>query len=300
MTYAARPAIPTELDLEAFSHLVYAMRHRVSSPRPGNHASRSPGPFGRFQGLSLLAGDNDARRIDLKASITDPFEEIRIRRFAQPSNGTVWILVDLSGSMGFEGTVSRHAVAVALAAGLAEAVRRAGDKVGIVAACGDAAPVFELQPTRRASAPLEVATSLAAVQPSGAGLEGLAKCAASLPASPSLVFVVSDFAAPLGEIGTLLDALALHDVRPLVVADPDAEMPNRRFGLVHLDDLEGAGRGLIFLRPLLLATWRRERTARRQALFRLFVQTGCQPLQVTGQIDLRSLSEDLLSGTVAA
>ena len=300
MTDPASTPVPSPLDLEAFSALVYAMRHRVSSPRPGSHASRSPGPYGRFAGLSSLAEDNDPRRIDLRSSITDPFETVFVRRYRQPAHGTVHILTDLSGSMGFTGTVSRHAVAAALAGGLAQAARRSGDAVAAVAAAGPSGPVYRLEATRRASAPMEIAAALGALTPSGAGLDALSACAGLLPPRPSLVFLISDFAAPLDEIRALLDRLALHDLRPLILCDLEADMPPKRFGLVHLDDLEGAGRQIAFLRPSLLRRWRAAAAARGTALDRLFVEAGCYPLKVTGQIDLDDLTEGLLTGAVPA
>ncbi|MER0240014.1 hypothetical protein [Fulvimarina sp. MAC8] len=288
----------TELDLEAFSNLVYAMRHRVASPRPGNHASRSPGSMGRFAGLYSVIDEADVRRLDLRASIADPFETVWIRRYQHAASGPVQILLDLSGSMGFEGTVSRRDVAVALAAGLTKTAIRAGDKVGVHAATGDDPDAYILRPTRRASAAAEVAAALREVSPKGAGLAGLVGAISAMPQSPSLVFLISDFAAPIEQVRNVLDALAMHDVRPIIVRDPDAEMPPSRFGLAQLADLESGARGMVFLRPSLLEEWGRRREAHARALSRLFFEFGCRPLHVTGQIDLDDLAEAMMTGGV--
>ncbi|ORE95181.1 DUF58 domain-containing protein [Aurantimonas sp. 22II-16-19i] len=289
-------AVPGDTEIERFAGLAYAIRHRIASPRPGNHASRSPGSLGRFAGLRAMSDDADLRRLDLRASLSDPFGVLWIRQHAQDAAGTVTLLVDCSGSMGFRGSVSRHAVALSLAAGLARAVLRGGDRVAVVAGRGDEDPAPILQPTRRASAPAEIAAALAELAPSGRGCRALIEAARELPTKPGLVFLISDFQWPLEEAEALLGVLALHDVRPVVLGDPAADEPDGRFGLVHLHDLETGARAIALMRQSLVATWRRRAEAHRAELGRLFSRTGCLPVFVDGQIDVDSLFEGLVSG----
>ncbi|NDW05982.1 DUF58 domain-containing protein [Jiella pacifica] len=286
----------TEAEIERFSHLAYAIRHRVASPRPGNHASRSPGPTGRFVGLRAMGDQADLRRLDLRASLTDPFGLLWIRQHVQDASGTVTILVDLSGSMGFRGSVDRHAVAVSLAAGLARAVLRSGDRVSAFAAQGDLGASALVLPTRRASAPAEIASALAGMAPEGRGSDGLLEAARALPARPGLVFLISDFQWPLREVETLLSALAPHDVRPIVLGDPAADRPDGRFGLAHLRDLETGRRGIALMRKALVEAWERRATDHRAGLEALFARTGCLPVFVDGQIDPADLFAGLMAG----
>ncbi|MBB4002069.1 hypothetical protein [Aurantimonas endophytica] len=296
MVAASNPPAATESDLEEFADLVYALRHRVSSSRPGNHASRSPGSYGRFAGLDRLSGNSDLRRLDLRASIADPFASVWVRRYLQAASGVVHVVVDLSGSMGFRGSVARHAVAATLAGGLTRAAIRSGDRASVRAATGDRSDAFVMEPTRRASAPSEVAMALAAIAPAGSGLSALRECCSQLSTTPGLVFLISDFAAAVDAIRPVLDALVMHDVRAVVVGDPEAEVPAARFGLAHLDDLEDRRGGVAFLRPSLLRRWRERRREHGRALSSLFAETGCPVIPVTGQIDLEQITETLIAG----
>jgi hypothetical protein len=95
--------------------------------RAGAHRGRLSGAGGLFRDLVSLLEHPDPRRIDLRASARDPFEQLYVRRFEQKTAITVFALVDVSASMGFAGNMRKLEVAAAICAGSSSA-RRTGDK----------------------------------------------------------------------------------------------------------------------------------------------------------------------------
>ncbi len=71
--------------------------------RAGAHRGTLAGSGGLFRDFVSLLDYPDPRRIDLRVSVRDPFEAIHVRRFEQNSAISVYVLVDVSASMGFGG-----------------------------------------------------------------------------------------------------------------------------------------------------------------------------------------------------
>ena len=70
---------------------------------PGHHRSRSGDSGFEFRGHALLQDAPDVRRLDLHASLRDPFGGWLVRLHSQRKAVPVALVADLSASMGFEG-----------------------------------------------------------------------------------------------------------------------------------------------------------------------------------------------------
>ncbi|EHP71705.1 hypothetical protein MetexDRAFT_6769, partial [Methylorubrum extorquens DSM 13060] len=129
----------------------------------------------------------------------------------------------------------------------------------------------------------------------GRGAEGLLEAARRLAGRPKLIFLVSDFRWPEALIEAVFSALALHDVTPVLLADSaEAEdLPN--WGLVELDDLEGAGRRLVFLRPSLRRRWIAREAERVEALRRICAPFARPPFRLADRFDAEALSRHLMT-----
>lgn len=268
----------------------YRLRWRARGVRPGAHGGQGEGGDGTFRTLVPLVSRPDPRRIDLRASLRDPFEGVHVRTFAPRRATTVAVLADLSGSMGFEGTGAEVA---RLAATLAASAAAAGDAFTLMGAGADPRADAFLPATRRRGLAAEVCATLTAAQPMGASAAGLAAAAERLPRRRCLVFLVSDFLMPAPEIDGLLDALWRHDVVPVVVRDSRAEGDVPAWGLMDIADAETGGRRLVFLRPRLRARWQAAARARIAGLEARFAARGHVPFHLVDRFDADALVDFL-------
>jgi len=257
----------------------YRIGWRSRGHLPGAHRGTQSGAGFEFTGNRSLADGGDARRLDIRASLRDPFERWQVRVFAQRSAVPVALVADLSASMAVQGRFDKWATLNRFAQALAWSVGRNGDLFTFVA-CDDAvrADLF-IPPTQRRGALLDLGERLQAARPlSRQGAAGLLQAADWLPQRRSLVFLLSDFHFPLETTRAVLDSLRIHDVVPVVLWDPiETQVPQGR-GLLRLQDSETGRHRLIWLRPALRKRWLAAIDARRTELHHLCQERGRAPL----------------------
>lgn len=276
--------------------LAYRIDWRTSSVRAGVHRGRLRGSAGQFKDHAPLIDEPDPRRIDIRASLRDPFQRILVKRSERTAEINVVILADVSLSMAFRGHCDKLDIAASLAAALAGCARRAGDRFGLTGFDAEINEQLVLHPTRSSSAQREAVDRLRAFAPVRPSASGIAAAAARLPSSRSLVFIVSDFLWQPSDAAMASSALGLHDVVPVVIEDTAAvdDMPER--GIVYLRDLEtGAGR-LVLLRPSLKAKWRVAARDRRREVLAALTAVARPALTITNAIDWDRLAASLLHG----
>lgn len=271
----------------------YRLRWRPGGASMGAHPGLGEGGGGEFRRHVPLLRHPDPRRIDLRMTYRDPLGELYVRQLARSSAIAVVAVVDLTGSMGFEGRVRRtHAVAE-LCAVLAVSAYRMGDRFGMIGCDAAVREDTFIPPTRRRGLEFEVFDRLVSARPQGASARGLPAAADWLPANRSLVFLISDFLMPVSQIEEALDALWRHDVVPVVVRDRGEEDDLPAWGLVELTDLETRRRRLAVMRPALREAWQRNGRARRAALDRLFETRGRPAFHLIDRLDTDALTQYL-------
>ena len=279
------------------AEIVYLPRWRPRGSRPGAHRGRDAGGLGTFRASVPFLSLPDARRIDIRATLRDPFEGVHVRRFETRVPVEIYALVDLSASMRYRGEADRLALAAELCAGLAASATRIGDGFGLIAADRAIRADLTLPATRHRSAAQALAGKLADAPCREGSAEGMIEGAHSLLGRPKMVFVVSDFRWPADLIRRVFDALALHDTVPVLLADSAEDEGLPDWGLAELEDLEGAGRRLVFLRPSLRRRWIAREQERREALATLAAASGARrPFALIDRFDAQALSRHLLTG----
>jgi uncharacterized protein (DUF58 family) len=243
-----------------------------------------------------VPGD-DVRTLDWNATARTgaPF----VRRFREERDQTLLLLLDVSASMQFGGGdgASKAAQAAHLAALLATAAARAGDRVGLVAfddrvreeLLPDRGPVHAWRVVGRAVA---AAGSAGGATGFGAALGRVARHARR----PAIVCLLSDFrdpaAASSGATASLAAVAARHDVVSIVLHDRrEDELPDA--GVVRFADPEDPRRSLILdtSRPSVRMRYRAAAAARRRALVRRLHATGSDVLWIHGgEEPLRALA----------
>lgn len=272
----------------------YRLRWRPEGILPGAHPGHGEGAEGEFRRHVGLLRHPDPRRIDLRASLRDPFGELHVRQFAPRRAVPVAALVDLSGSMGFGEAVAERVAD--LCAVLALSAVRSGDSFALFGCDARLREDVSIPLTRRRGLEDDVRQRLRATVPEGSGAAGLFEAADRLPGRRSLVFVISDFLLPHAEIARLLDTLWRHDVVPVVLRDSAVEDALPRWGLIEVGDLETGASRLVFMRPGLRRRWRHEALERRRALDVLFASRGRRAFDLKDRLDPDALAQRLMEG----
>ena len=201
------------------AYLDYHVRWRAGGARPGKHAARQAGQSGDFRGYRPFWQLPDARQIDVRRSIMDPFGGVVVRQTEQRSSITLIVAVDVSRSMApAAGRSHLPSVAVLIDAASRSAIR-AGDEIGVIAFDEMVRAGLCTPPTRQRGVARFMAAALAGFQPVGRHARGMTMLAEHLPHRKCLVLLVSDFLMPLGQIENAMAALTRHDVAPVVLGD---------------------------------------------------------------------------------
>lgn len=291
--------------------LDYHVGWRAAGVHPGSHRSRIGGAAERFRGVVPLGEGRDARRIDARASATDPFDRPWVRDFHQPARIPVVLLADLSRSMRFAGAASRLQLTADFARALARGAFRRGDAFGFVGCDREvqrglfALPAVSRHAGERVAQRLEALAGGSSPEQglgTGAGThsrelgaEGLLQAATHwLPRQRALVFLLSDGYLPDALLDGVLRRLARHQVVVVLLADSAERLPPARWGLVRLADLEGAGERLLLLRPGSARRLAEGQAERLEAARRSVRRHGASLLVVEDALDLRAAARHFL------
>lgn len=274
--------------------IVYRPRGRLPGTRPGAHRGREAGGLGTFRDQVAFLRMPDARRIDVRATLRDPFEGTVVRRFETRTPVEVWALLDLSASMRFSGEADRMGLASAFCVGLAASATRIGDRFGLIGCDETLREDVFLAPSRAATRASEVASCLATVACTGRGTGGMALASSRLAGRPKIVFLLSDFRWSEALITEVFSALSRHDLIPIVLGDAAEAEGLPDWGLLELDDLEGAGRRVVFMRPALRRRWIAREAERLGILQRLATAHGRPPFHLAGRFDPDAVSRHLI------
>ncbi|HJV72081.1 DUF58 domain-containing protein [Ideonella sp.] len=273
------------------------LHYRVDAPVlghfPGHHRSRRGDSGFEFRGHASLLDAPDPRRLDLHASLRDPFGNWMVRVYSQRKSIPVVVIADLSASMGFEGARRKLDVLADFVDSLAWSAWRTGDSFGFIGCDAEVRADF-LQPATRArgvGSPL--AQRLREWQPDerqGRSAQGLLAAQRYLGRQRALVFLVSDFHLPPRLISDVLGSLAHHDVVPVVLWDPAEFGLSAPRGLAQVVDPETGRQRLVWWRPALRTRWQQHHQARHDALQQLFRARRLKPLFIEGGFDAEAVT----------
>ncbi|MGH8558946.1 MAG: DUF58 domain-containing protein [Methylococcales bacterium] len=278
---------------ETLSEFHYRVSWRSHSAIPGSHSSTQYGGGFEFHGHAPLIAHPDPRNLDIHASLNDPFGQFVVRTFRQQSAIPVYVIGDLSASMGFKGAGNKHETLAWFSACAAHSAFRTGDPFGFIG-CGESIDPNFLIPLRRYKGiARDLWERLKNHIPKDHSARGLLESPALLARKKSLIFLVSDFHFPLATLKQLLQNLDTHDVVPVVLRDSREEhYPD--WGLMRLKDSETGRSRFLILRPGLREKIRKTFEQRRDAIAKLCTQFGREPYFVTDLFDPENLTRYFL------
>jgi hypothetical protein len=187
----------------AIPELHYRVAGAVRGRLPGAHRSRRGHSGSEFRAHAPLIDVPDVRRLDLHASLRDPFGQWLVRVNSERMAIPVAVVADLSASMGFEGAQRKLDVLADFVESLSWSAWRNGDSFGFVG-CDEAIRPELLLPQTRARG--GVSRWPRCARPPAVRHRGCWR-RRHLTRQRSLLFLVSDFHLPLQFVERVLDSL---------------------------------------------------------------------------------------------
>ena len=235
---ASRDARPPGRAEAMLHRLDWTVLKRLDGALQGDYRSLFRGTGLDLADLREYQHHDDPRHIDW--NVTARLQVPHVRQYTEDRDVTAWFLVDLSPSVGFGSTRSKHDVAVEFTMLLARLLTRRGNRVGallygdrvdtVVPARGGRLQVLELAHRMLHRPPRQP-------MPGGTQLAMLLRQALDTVRRRSIVFVVSDFISAPGWDVPLGQLAARHEVIAVRLYDP-LEMDLPDLGLLVMQDPE--------------------------------------------------------------
>jgi uncharacterized protein (DUF58 family) len=255
----------------------YRLPRPVVGVFPGAHPGQMVGNGQLFKRHDTLIARPDPRRIDLRASLLDPFGNYQVRVQQQHSAVDVFLLADLSASMGFVGNQNKRRTLADILLSIAASALEYGDSFGFIA-CNERALNDWYLPAGKHMGRIESLAERLQKLELQPGSAGLLQAQRYLPNHRALVFLVSDFHFPLPLLQAILQNLSRHNVIPLVLWDQAEYSRLPDWGLFQVQDMEIGKRRTLWLRPGLKRKIEQAFAQRRSLLQHYFRAFGCEPL----------------------
>lgn len=268
----------------------YQVPWKSSSLHYGGHQGTQRGLGFDFKGNVSLIDYPDARRMDLRQTLRDPYEQVQVRIFNQDNTTPVFAVCDLSSSMQFKGEMRKLDLAKEIAASIAYSAFETGDVFSFIAYNHAVVEDLTLSLSQHVHQAFEVIEQLADYKKMRVGAEGILQVPEYLSQHKGLVFWISDFHMPVELIEQAMNAMSAHQVIPIVLWDAHEYKKLPKFGFGNMIDPETGENQTIFFRQSIITQFEQAFAARKQALQAVFARYDCQAIYMSEQYDPDILS----------
>ncbi len=275
--------MPFVINENETEHFFYSLKSLVSNQSPGMHKSHAIGPGNDFYRVVPFSRHHDAKRIDLRATLRDPYKELYVRQFRQRSRISVNVIVDCSSSMNF--STRLYEIERFIKSSLLSA-SKVKDKFNCFL-CHE--KITHMHANDVTSLNLKEHLNLDFLERQDAS-ESLSKVYQRLPARDTLVFFVSDFHFNDHFLSTVFHSLKKHRLIP-VVSWAVREQKYPKWGIAKLEDAEKRESKTIILTPKKREAYQEKWRNRRRNLEHVFSQFGLSGFFINGCFNPRKMTE---------
>lgn len=268
----------------------YTVPWRSSSVHYGGHKGTQRGLGFEYRGNVPLVDYPDARRMDLRQSLRDPYGQVQVKLYNQDNTTPVFAVCDLSGSMQSRGVQRKLDIAKEIAASVAYSAHEASDLFGFIGYHNQVEETLTLPLSHHVHQAFETIEQLSDFKRLHVGPQGILEVPQYLSQHRGLVFWISDFHMPLELIAEALNMMSLHQVVPVVLWDEREYRALPRFGFGNLIDPETGRNRVIFFRDAVRAQFQAAFAARREALEDVFERYDSPGHFIEGGFDADALS----------
>ena len=227
----------------------------------------------------------DARRVDLRQTLRDPYEQVQVKLFNQDNTTPIFAVCDLSSSMQFKGQGRKLDLAKEIAVSIAYSAFDKSDVFSFIAYNNHVIEDLTLSLSHHVHQSFEVIEQLGEYKKMRVGSEGILEVPEYLSQNRGLVFWISDFHMPMPMIEQALNAMSAHQVIPIVLWDDHEYKKLPKFGFGNMIDPETGLNRTIFFREAVRAQFEEAFAERKQALEALFTRFDSQAIYISGKYD---------------
>lgn len=261
----------------------YNIPWKSSSVHLGNHFGTQRGLGDDYKGNVNLVDYPDARRMDLRQTLRDPFEQVQVRTFNQDNTTPIFAVCDLSSSMQFGSGRRKLDKAMDIALSIAYSAFHAGDIFGLVAYADHVFDEFSTAASHHLTQNLETISRISDFNQGQLGSRGLIDMPDYLSQKRSLVFWISDFHMDIAMIEKSLNAMSAHQVVPIVLWEEREYKSLPNFGFANLIDPESGLDQTVFFRKALKEKYIESFLKRRDLLESVFIRFEYPPLFIESE-----------------
>ncbi|WP_020182748.1 MULTISPECIES: DUF58 domain-containing protein [unclassified Methylotenera] len=269
----------------------YQTPWKSSSIHFGEHLGTQRGLGEEFKGNVDFIDYPDARRMDLRQTLRDPYEQIQVKLFNQDNTTPIFAVCDLSSSMQYKGQSRKLDLAKEIAASIAYSAFDTSDMFSFIAYNTQVIEELTLSLSHHVHQAFEVIDQLSAYEKMRVGPEGILEVPEYLSQHKGLVFWISDFHMPISLIEQALNAMSSHQIIPVVLWDAHEYTKLPKFGFGNMIDPETGASRTIFFREAVRAQFEAAFAARKQALDTLFTRFDSQAIYIHGKYDPDVMSQ---------
>jgi uncharacterized protein (DUF58 family) len=251
---------------------IYNVPWKSSSVHFGDHLGTQRGSGDDYKGNASLLEYPDARRMDLRQTLRDPYEQVQVRTFNQTNTTPVFAVCDVSSSMQFGSTRRKLDKAMQISLSVAHSAYQMGDTCGFIAYGDRVIDELSTAPSHYLAQNLASISNLETFVERHIGSQGIIEVPLFLSQKRSLVFWISDFHMEMSLIEKSLNAMSAHQVIPIVLWDEGEYKALPTFGFGNLIDPESGAERTVFFTKALRQKFVSAFTERREALESLFLK----------------------------
>ena len=236
----------------------------------------------------------DARRMDLRQTLRDPYEQIQVKLFNQDNTTPIFAVCDLSSSMQFKGqgkgSPRKLDQVKEIAASIAYSASETGDVFSFIGYNQQVIEELTLPLSHHLHQSFEIIEQLSDYRKMRVGSEGILEVPQYLSQHKGLIFWISDFHMPITLIVQAFNAMSVHQVVPVVLWDDQEYKKLPRFGFGNMIDPETGLNRTMFFRDSVRAQFEEAFAARKQALENEFARFDSQAIYLSGKFDPEDMS----------
>jgi hypothetical protein len=273
----------------------YSISWRSKNYRYGNHLSVKIGNDFEYSGSQNFNDHPDLSSIDIKNSITDPYENIFVKTFNLNNPVNLVALCDISSSMF---AVEENNTTIKLLAKIiaASAVEH-GDIFSMVCYNDAIKNNFFLEPGNNLFTINQWIDSLV-FESTRATSENIAGLTNKIPYEKSLVFWISDFHHSHNHIDNMIDQLSNHHVIPVYLSSENEikRLPN--YGFKKFIDAELNIEREIFLRPKIKNKLLHDYQESKEKILHIFSKNQLMQLELDNGIDMSAIKKYFMRAAI--
>ena len=241
-----------------------------------------------YSGSKNFNDHPDLIHIDIKNSITDPFENIYVKTYNLNNPINLISLCDISSSVFVNN--KNNALVKNLSKIIARSAIGQGDKFSMLCYNDYIKNNYALGPENNLQF-IDQWIDKIKLNLDKSSSDGIKKINKYLPEEKSLIFWISDFHYPLDKINSILNQLSNHHVIPVFISSESEINSLPRYGFRKFIDSELNLEQEIFLRPSIKLQLLRDYNDIKGKIFNIFSKNHLKQIVINESIDMESIQK---------